>query len=168
MSDKNKNATSRHVGLFGEFIYSAGISHPLKKKKKETNKLDFARPIATLPSRGYTSTIRLHRARRAHFETDVLSCILFIARADATKAASPKNQVETQPPSVEQRSASGGSNTSNTGKQRVKSQKRREAQQAFQNSWLIGALKGHTGLILDMDLSQNGKYLASSAEGTYI
>ncbi|XP_032674235.1 transducin beta-like protein 2 [Odontomachus brunneus] len=81
---------------------------------------------------------------------------------DATETASLKNQFETQPPSADQQSAPAGNNT--TGKQRAKSQKRREAQQMFQNSWLIGALKGHTGLILDMDLSQNGKYLASSAE----
>lgn len=58
-----------------------------------------------------------------------------------------------------------GSGASN--KQRAKHQKRREAQQGFQNPWMVGALKGHAGLILDMNFSANGKYLASCAEGMY-
>ncbi|EFN79584.1 hypothetical protein EAI_01283 [Harpegnathos saltator] len=103
--------------------------------------------------------------------TLVIGCIigrltrkLYNRPKDATEAASPKEQPETRASSAERQQAAGGNQAT---KQRTKGQKRREAQQAFQNSWLIGALKGHTGLILDMDLSQNGKYLASSAEGTY-
>ena len=50
-------------------------------------------------------------------------------------------------------------------KRQAKSKKRREAQQEFTHSWMVGALKGHTAPVLDMDFSANGKFLASCAEG---
>lgn len=48
---------------------------------------------------------------------------------------------------------------------RLKNKKRRELQQEFTHPWLIATLKGHTGLITDMAFSNNGKFLASCAEG---
>lgn len=38
----------------------------------------------------------------------------------------------------------------------------------FNHSWLFTNLKGHTGQVLDMDFSNNGKYLASCADGKFI
>lgn len=35
----------------------------------------------------------------------------------------------------------------------------------FTNPWLIGTMKGHTGQVLNMDFSANGKYIASCADG---
>lgn len=42
-----------------------------------------------------------------------------------------------------------------------------QKQPAFSNLWLLNSLKGHTGQVMDMDFSPNGKYLASCADGTY-
>lgn len=53
------------------------------------------------------------------------------------------------------------------GNKRVKNKKRREAQQERVHPWMMGTLKGHTGLVNDMDFSSNGRYLASCADGTY-
>ncbi|XP_011307623.1 transducin beta-like protein 2 isoform X2 [Fopius arisanus] len=50
------------------------------------------------------------------------------------------------------------------GGKRAKNKKRREAQQEFTHSWMVGALKGHTGPVLDMNFSSDGKFLASCAE----
>lgn len=54
--------------------------------------------------------------------------------------------------------AAGGTN------KRAKNKKRRETQQEFTHSWVVGALKGHTGPVLDMNFSSNGKFIASCAE----
>jgi len=53
------------------------------------------------------------------------------------------------------------------GNKRAKNKKRREAQQERVHPWMMGTLKGHTGLVNDMDFSSNGRYLASCADGTY-
>ncbi|XP_050469387.1 transducin beta-like protein 2 isoform X3 [Bombus huntii] len=47
---------------------------------------------------------------------------------------------------------------------RAKNKKRREMQQEFTHSWMVGVLKGHTGPVLDMNFSSNGRFLASCAE----
>ncbi|XP_058795669.1 uncharacterized protein LOC131666782 isoform X2 [Phymastichus coffea] len=54
--------------------------------------------------------------------------------------------------------------SSTSSKKTAKSKKRREAQQEFSHSWMLGALKGHTGPLLQIDFSANGKFLASCAE----
>ena len=83
---------------------------------------------------------------------------------DTTKNAFRDGSIETS----EKRNTVGrNDNTSSTlssGK-RAKNKKRREAQQDFTHSWMIGALKGHTGPVLDINFSSTGKFLASSAEG---
>lgn len=53
------------------------------------------------------------------------------------------------------------------GNKRAKNKKRREVQQERVHPWMMGTLKGHTGLVNDMDFSSNGRYLASCADGTY-
>ncbi|XP_043268488.1 uncharacterized protein [Venturia canescens] len=55
-------------------------------------------------------------------------------------------------------------NGNTTSGKRAKNKKRREAQQEFAHPWMVGALKGHTGPILDISFSSNGKFLASCAE----
>uniref|UniRef100_A0A0A9Y2A4 Transducin beta-like protein 2 n=1 Tax=Lygus hesperus TaxID=30085 RepID=A0A0A9Y2A4_LYGHE len=40
----------------------------------------------------------------------------------------------------------------------------RDAKQNFAHEWLLTNLKGHTGAILDMDFSANGKFLATCAD----
>ncbi|CAG5108748.1 Similar to REXO1L1: Exonuclease GOR (Pan troglodytes) [Cotesia congregata] len=47
---------------------------------------------------------------------------------------------------------------------RTKNKKRREAQQEFTHSWVVGTLKGHTGSVLDINFSSDDKFLASCAE----
>lgn len=39
--------------------------------------------------------------------------------------------------------------------------------QAYTHPWLLTSIKGHTGPILDIDFSSNGKYLASCADGKW-
>nr|CAD7196822.1 unnamed protein product [Timema douglasi] len=40
----------------------------------------------------------------------------------------------------------------------------RDSKQRFAHPWLLTSLKGHTGKVLDMDFSSNGKFLATCAE----
>nr|CAD7575510.1 unnamed protein product [Timema californicum] len=42
----------------------------------------------------------------------------------------------------------------------------RDSKQRFAHPWLLTSLKGHTGKVLDMDFSSNGKFLATCAEDT--
>ena len=44
----------------------------------------------------------------------------------------------------------------------------RADKQGFSHPWLLTSLKGHTGQVLDMDFSVNGKYLITCADGQYI
>lgn len=41
----------------------------------------------------------------------------------------------------------------------------REGKQNFSHEWLLTSLKGHSGAIMDMDFSANGKFLATCADG---
>ena len=50
-------------------------------------------------------------------------------------------------------------------KERVRSRSAKKP--PFNHPWLITTLKGHGGRVLDMDFSENGKYLASCADGKY-
>lgn len=45
--------------------------------------------------------------------------------------------------------------------------KRKEVKDNYSHPWLIASLKGHSGEILDLDFSSNGKQLASCAEGKF-
>lgn len=40
--------------------------------------------------------------------------------------------------------------------------------QTYTHPWLLTSLKGHSGQVLDMDFSHNGKYLASCADGEFL
>ncbi|XP_076647717.1 uncharacterized protein LOC143356152 isoform X2 [Halictus rubicundus] len=71
---------------------------------------------------------------------------------------STRGSVATGPGST----TTGGTGAANN--KRAKNKKRREAQQEFTHSWMVGALKGHTAPVLDMSFSSNGKFLASCAE----
>jgi len=52
----------------------------------------------------------------------------------------------------------------NKSKKKVPEKKLKEKAPSFQHPWLITSLKGHSGRVVDMDMSSNGKYLASSGE----
>jgi len=41
----------------------------------------------------------------------------------------------------------------------------RDSKHSFSHPWLLTSLKGHSGEVLDMDFSSNGKFLATCAEG---
>ncbi|PSN56508.1 hypothetical protein C0J52_08453 [Blattella germanica] len=41
----------------------------------------------------------------------------------------------------------------------------RDTKQSFTHPWLLTSLKGHSGEVMDMDFSSNGKFLATCAEG---
>ncbi|XP_012150928.1 transducin beta-like protein 2 isoform X4 [Megachile rotundata] len=79
--------------------------------------------------------------------------------SDSTKNVTESEKVKFQDPRDSARSASG-----TAGNKRAKNKKRRETQQEFTHSWMVGALKGHTASVLDMNFSSNGKFLASCAE----
>jgi len=49
-------------------------------------------------------------------------------------------------------------------KKKAQDKKQKEKGYVFQHPWLLSTLKGHSGRVLDMDLSSNGKYLASCSE----
>nr|XP_050868020.1 uncharacterized protein LOC127072036 isoform X2 [Vespula vulgaris]XP_050868021.1 uncharacterized protein LOC127072036 isoform X2 [Vespula vulgaris] len=65
---------------------------------------------------------------------------------------------------VDSRNSLAGSTTNSSITKRTKNKKRRETQQEFTHSWVVGTLKGHTGTIFNMSFSSNGKLLASCAE----
>jgi len=49
-------------------------------------------------------------------------------------------------------------------KKKAQDKKQKDKGFVFQHPWLLSTLKGHSGRVLDMDLSSNGKYLASCSE----
>lgn len=77
--------------------------------------------------------------------------------------AVPSSEPSSQSESISQSSQSSQS----LEKRSNKNKKRREQQQEFTHPWLIAILKGHTGFVTDMAFSNNGKYLASCAEGKW-
>lgn len=46
--------------------------------------------------------------------------------------------------------------------------KKRTDKANYSHNWLLTTLKGHTGSVLDMSFSSNGKYLATCADGKLI
>ena len=42
----------------------------------------------------------------------------------------------------------------------------KESKAAFTHSWLLTTLKGHTGNVLDMDFSPDGKHIVTCSEGS--
>ncbi|XP_064459196.1 transducin beta-like protein 2 isoform X2 [Ornithodoros turicata] len=52
-------------------------------------------------------------------------------------------------------------------KQKVQ-EKKKEVKSQYVHPWLVATLKGHTGTILDLDFSVNGKYLATTADDRVI
>ena len=49
-------------------------------------------------------------------------------------------------------------------KKKVVDKKTKEKAPTFLHPWLVSSLKGHSGRVMDMDISPNGKHLASSGE----
>ena len=49
-------------------------------------------------------------------------------------------------------------------KKKTVDKKAKEKAPTFHHPWLVSSLKGHSGRVLDMDISPNGKHLASSGE----
>ncbi|KAJ8679510.1 hypothetical protein QAD02_015297 [Eretmocerus hayati] len=85
-------------------------------------------------------------------------------RASTRKSASPNAEESSSRTNVSDANEKEQGKQREVSKRQAKSKKRREIQQEFTHSWMVGALKGHTAPILDMDFSANGKFLASCAE----
>nr|XP_031835484.1 putative RNA exonuclease pqe-1 isoform X2 [Nomia melanderi] len=108
------------------------------------------------------------------FGVIVIVIVYIVSRLSRSGRAtdSPKNAVESEKVKFEdlREPTTGPPGTGTTGgggigsNKRAKNKKRREAQQEFTHSWMVGALKGHTAPVLDMSFSSNGKFLASCAE----
>lgn len=63
----------------------------------------------------------------------------------------------------------GNQNKTNVGKNSKRSNlKKRSDKTNYSHNWLITTLKGHTGSVMDMSFSANGKYLATCADGEFI
>jgi WD40 repeat protein len=57
---------------------------------------------------------------------------------------------------------------SNVGKSSKRSNlKKRTDKTNYSHNWLLTTLKGHTGSVMDMSFSANGKYLATCADGEF-
>ncbi|XP_051155459.1 transducin beta-like protein 2 isoform X3 [Leptopilina boulardi] len=85
-------------------------------------------------------------------------------KEDATKNSANKDIQKSTEEQDSTISESGpGTNNTMTNSKRAR-KKRREAQQEFNHSWMVGALKGHTAPVRDINFSSNGKFLASCAE----
>lgn len=54
--------------------------------------------------------------------------------------------------------------TSGVGGKKAAKANSKAQQPAFQHPWLLTSLKGHSGRVLDMSLSENGKMLATCAD----
>lgn len=64
--------------------------------------------------------------------------------------------------------ANGNQNKANVGKNSKRSNlKKRTDKTNYSHNWLITTLKGHTGSVMDMSFSANGKYLATCADGEF-
>lgn len=72
---------------------------------------------------------------------------------------------------VSQRPEKKKESATNTGKAKKKVPENKwtskNDKQNYSHPWLLTSIKGHTGPILDIDFSSNGKYLASCADGKY-
>lgn len=55
--------------------------------------------------------------------------------------------------------------TSNVKSSKRSNLKKRSDKTNYSHNWLLTTLKGHTGSVLDMSFSANGKYLATCADG---
>lgn len=57
-------------------------------------------------------------------------------------------------------------NKTNVNKKRPNLKKRTDKTN-YSHNWLLTTLKGHTGSVMDMSFSSNGKYLATCADGEF-
>lgn len=72
-------------------------------------------------------------------------------------------------PSTDTTSSSGNQTKSNVGKNSKRANvKKRSDKTNYSHNWLLTTLKGHTGSVMDMSFSANGKYLATCADGELI
>lgn len=65
--------------------------------------------------------------------------------------------------------ANGNQNKTNVGKNSKRSNLKKRSDKAnYSHDWLMTTLKGHTGSVMDMSFSANGKYLATCADGEFL
>lgn len=63
---------------------------------------------------------------------------------------------------------SGNQVKSNVGKNSKRANVKKRSDKAnYSHNWLLTTLKGHTGSVMDMSFSANGKYLATCADGEF-
>lgn len=60
-----------------------------------------------------------------------------------------------------------GSKGANVKNSKRSNLKKRSDKTNYSHNWLLTTLKGHTGSVLDMSFSSNGKYLATCADGKF-
>merc|ERR1719510_2021342 len=86
---------------------------------------------------------------------------LYISQIFKSKAATEEEVSEevTVDEDVSSKLASNGKS-----KKKVVDKRQKDKNFTFQHPWLLSTLKGHSGRVLDLDLSANGKHLASCAE----
>jgi WD40 repeat protein len=63
------------------------------------------------------------------------------------------------------KSSSQASKANNVKSSKRSNLKKRSDKTNYSHNWLLTTLKGHTGSVLDMSFSANGKYLATCADG---
>eukprot|EP00096_Caligus_rogercresseyi_P010257 TRINITY_DN3676_c0_g1_i1.p1 TRINITY_DN3676_c0_g1~~TRINITY_DN3676_c0_g1_i1.p1 ORF type:complete len:445 (+),score=125.44 TRINITY_DN3676_c0_g1_i1:92-1426(+) len=91
-----------------------------------------------------------------------LALILYISRLFQAREASEVSQSAEK--ETEEHSDDETKPSSQQGKKKAKAPKKIEKGPSFSHPWLLTNLKGHSGRVLDLSISANGKYIASSSE----
>lgn len=101
------------------------------------------------------------------FDLKVLSALIVVTFVLLFSYVIKTNRTEAENPlSKENKDNKSGKKkeTSNKQKRKVAETKWSKSKSGFSHPWLLSSLKGHTGNVLDMDFSQNGKYLVSCSD----
>lgn len=79
----------------------------------------------------------------------------------------PKDTKSTATKKTAETNNSQSSKNANVKNSKRSNLKKRSDKTNYSHNWLLTTLKGHTGTVLDMSFSANGKYLATCADGEF-
>lgn len=88
--------------------------------------------------------------------------VVYISKLLKTSAA--EDSTKRKEPEATKKEKPAANVTQKPSKKKHQEKWTRDSKQTFSHPWLLTSLKGHSGTVLDMDFSSNGKYLATCAE----